>query len=233
MYKKNGTEIGTDNKSINLENIGPMHNQILDLYYSHYKFGTKEEVSINEKIAVVDKYFKGKGITPLFSEIVQKDSGILLNIRQLSSSAYTFQKNYEVINSLYQEGKYSEAEYLFIVQFYDAIEPYLSYPDTVISIIKQYQKKLDDANNMLDTEKEQLQCVMAIAKSSREYWSTGNGSFKSGYAVQDELPSWVYRDVGGAGASVVSGVATTAAVFGPWGYFGVILGSAAVASMID
>lgn len=82
-------------------------------------------------------------------------------------------------------------------------------------------------------ESKQLESVMSIAKSSVQYWAYGNGSFKASLATEGGLPSWVYRDVAGAGMAVEGGYAVTAVVFaGPWGYFGAILGTAAVASMI-
>lgn len=93
---------------------------------------------------------------------------------------------------------------------------------------------MQNSNEYLPVEKKQLESVMSIAKSSLQYWVYGNGYFKAGLAT-DNAPVWVYRDLAGAGGAVYSGTAVTAFVatgFDPAGYFGAILGMAAVASMI-
>ncbi len=122
---------------------------------------------------------------------------------------------------------------MFLKRFYDSIQPNLSNPVAVLKIIGNFEKELQNNNNYLKVEKEQLESVMSIAKSSVQYWSYGNGSFKATLATEGGLPSWVYRDVGGAASSVADLSAEEgAAIAGPWGFFGVMLGKAAIASMI-
>jgi len=231
--KSNVIKTNQNNTLITLKNIGTMHNQILDLFYSKHVFRAKESVSLKDKIAIVDQYYKEHGITPLFSTIVKQDTNIIHNLKQITTNTYNFNTNYKIINELYKNHTYSKAEYLFLKRFYDSIQPNLSNPVVVLKIIGNFEKELQNSSNYLKVEKEQLESVMSIAKSSVQYWSYGNGSFKATLATEGGLPSWVYRDVAGAGMAVEGGLAVTAAVFaGPWGYFGAILGTAAVASMI-
>ena len=120
-------------------------------------------------------------------------------------------------------------------RFYDSIQPNLSNPEAVLKIIDNFEGQLQNSNEYLPVEKKQLESVMSVAKSSVQYWAYGNGSFKAGLAMEFEWPSWVERDVSGAGSAVMSTFAVDAYVatgFDPAGYFGAILGMAAVASMI-
>ena len=218
-----------------MKNIGTMHNQILDLYYSKHVFRAKESVSLKDKIAIVDEYYKEHGITPLFSTIVKQDTNLVYHLKQITSNSYQFTTNYKIINDLYNRHIYSKAEYAFMKRFYDTIQPNLSNPVAVLKIIGNFEKELQNSNNYLKVEKEQLESVMSIAKSSVQYWAYGNGSFKASLATEGGLPHWVYRDIAGAGIAVTGGYATYAYLmtgFNPVGFFGAILGVAAIASMI-
>ena len=118
-------------------------------------------------------------------------------------------------------------------RFYDSIQPNLSNPVAVLKIIGNFEKELQNNNNYLKVEKEQLESVMSIDKSSVQYWSYGNGSFKATLATEYELPAWASHDIAGAASSVADLSAEEgAAIAGPWGFFGVMLGTAAIASMI-
>jgi hypothetical protein len=109
----------------------------------------------------------------------------------------------------------------------------ISHPEVVLKIIDNFEGNLQNSNEYLPVEKKQLESVMSIAKSSVQYWAYGSGHFKAGLATDVYVPEWVDRDIAGAGGSLLSGTAVTAATFlGPWGYFGAILGTAAIASMI-
>jgi hypothetical protein len=57
---------------------------------------------------------------------------------------------------------------------------------------------------------------------------------KATLATEFELPTWAERDIGGAASSVADLSAEEGAIIagGPWGFFGVMLGTAAIASMI-
>lgn len=123
--KTNTTQIP---KPINEKNIGLLHNQILNLYYSKHVFGAKESVSLKDKIAVVDQYYKEHGITPLFSTIVKQDTNIINNLKQIGSTGYSFEINYKIINDLYKKHIYSKDEYNFMKRFYDSIQSNLSNP---------------------------------------------------------------------------------------------------------
>ncbi len=219
---------------ITLKNIGSLHNQILNMYYSKYAFGTKEGVSLKDKIAVVDKYYKEHGITPLFSAIVKQDTNIIYNLKQITSGSYNFKINFKIIDGFYKRHIYSKAEYNFMKRFYDSLQPNLAKPGVIIKIINSFENELRNSKNYLPIEKNQLESVMAIAKSSMQYWTYGNGSFKESLSTE-ELPTWAERDISGAGSAVMSTYAVDAYVatgFDPVGYFGAILGMAAVASMI-
>ncbi|VAW26865.1 hypothetical protein MNBD_BACTEROID07-798 [hydrothermal vent metagenome] len=231
----NNTKTNQISTPISVKNIGTLHNQILDLYYSRHVFGTKESVSLKEKIAIVDQYYKEHGITPLFSTIVKRDTNIVNNLKLIISNSYTFETNYKVINDLYKKQVYSKDEYVFMKRFYDSIQPNLSNPETVLKIIDNFEGKLQNSNEYLPVEKKQLESVMSIAKSSVRYWAYGNGSFKATLATEFEWPSWVERDVGGAGMAVEGGAAEEYFIWtggNPYVYFGTVLGFAAVASMI-
>ena len=229
---KINTNTNQIHKPITEKNIGLLHNQILNLYYSKHAFGTKETVSLKDKIAVVDQYYKGHGITPLFSTIVKRDTNIINNLKQIISAGYSFETNYNIINDLYKRHVYSKDEYYFMKRFYDSIQPNLSNTEAVLKIIDTFESDLQNSNEYLPVEKKQLESVMSVAKSSVQYWAYGNGHFKTRLAT-DNAPVWVYRDLAGAGGAVYSGTAVTAATFlGPAGYFGTILGTAAIASMI-
>ena len=103
----------------------------------------------------------------------------------------------------------------------------------VLKIIGNFEKELQNSSKYLPAEKNQLESVMSIAKSSVQYWTYGNGSFKSTLATEFELPTWAERDIGGAASSVMDGSAEDGAgIAGPWGFFAVMLGTAAIASMI-
>ena len=157
---------------------------------------------MKDKIAIVDQYYKEHGITPLFSTIVKRDTNIVYNLKRITSNSYSFETNYKVINDLYKKHAYSKDEYDFMKRFYDSIQPNLSNPEAVLKIIGSFEKKLQNSNEYLPAEKNQLESVMAIAKSSVQYWAYGNGSFKSTLATEFELPDWTYRDIGGAASSV-------------------------------
>ncbi len=234
--KSNDTKIKQNNPTqIPLNRIGAMHNQILNLYYSKYQFGTKESVSLKDKIAIVDEYYKEHGITPLFSTIVKEDTNLIYYAKQIASNSYNFKTNYKIINNLYKNHTYSKAEYSFMKRFYDSIQPNLTKPDVVLKIIANFENELQNSGNFLQVEKEQLESVMSIAKSSVQYWSYGNGSFKATLETEYELPTWAERDIAGAGMAVEGGYAVNvyfATGLDPLGYFGTILGFAAVASMI-
>ncbi len=78
--KNNNIKINQSKTPITLKNIGTLHNQILNLYYSKHAFGTKESVSLKDKIAIVDEYYKEHDITPLFSTIVKQDTNIVFEV---------------------------------------------------------------------------------------------------------------------------------------------------------
>ncbi len=99
------------------------------MYYSKHAFGTKESVSLKDKIAIVDQYYKEHDITPLFSTIVKRDTNIVYNLKRITSNSYSFETNYKVINDLYKKHAYSKDEYVFMKRFYDSIQPNLSNPE--------------------------------------------------------------------------------------------------------
>ncbi len=207
----------------------------MNLYYSKYAFGTKEGVSLKDKIAVVDKYYKEHGITPLFSTIVKKDTNLIFYYKKISSKDYTFNTSYSIIKDLYRKGIYSKSEYLFMTDFYDSIQSYLSNPTVVLKKINNFEMKLESRSNFSSAEINQLESVMAIAKSSVQYWAYGNGHFKAGLSTEDEIPNWVYWDLTGAGTAVTAGYASYAYMmtgFNPAAFWVAVLGMAAISSMI-
>ncbi len=108
-------------------------------------------------------------------------------------------------------------------------------PDKNSKIIGNFKKKLQNSNEYLPSEKKQLESVMAISKSSVQYWSYGNGSLKATLTTEFKLPTWAERDIAGAGVAVEGGAAEEYFIWtlgDPYVYFGIILGFAAVASMI-
>ena len=144
--KVNDIKTNQNNTPITLKSIGAMHNQILDLYYSKHVFRAKESVSLKDKIAIVDEYYKEHGITPLFSTIVKQDTNIIYNLKRITSNSYSFTTNYTVINDLYKRHIYSKAEYGLMKSFYDSIQPNLSNSDAELKIIGNFEKKLQNSS---------------------------------------------------------------------------------------
>lgn len=92
---------------------------------------------------------------------------------------------------------------------------------------------MQNSSKYSSVESKQLESMLSVAKSSIQYRAYGNGHFKAALATEDELPTWAVRDIAGAGSAVISGAAVVGAtIAGPWGYFGAILGTGAIASMI-
>jgi len=169
--KNNDIKTNQNNHPITLKNIGTMHNQILDLYYSKHVFRAKESVSLKDKIAIVDEYYKEHNITPLFSTIVKQDTNLVYHLKQITSNSYQFTTNYK-INDLYNRHIYSKAEYTFMKRFYDSIQPNLSNPVAVLKIIGNFENELQNSSNYLKVEKEQLESVMCLLPNHR--FNTGH-----------------------------------------------------------
>jgi hypothetical protein len=86
-------------------NAGEHHNNLISIYYSKYPERVKEviegTVSLDEKIMIVDEYYKQHNIKPLFSEIVANNQKILefLNMMQSNETSLEFYNNYFELNT--------------------------------------------------------------------------------------------------------------------------------------
>jgi hypothetical protein len=214
---KNSASMG----SITHLNAGEHHNNLISIYYSKYPERVKEfiegTVSLDEKIMIVDEYYKQHNIKPLFSEIVANNQKILefLNMMQSNETSLDFYNNYFELNTQNTKALEMQKKSIDILKGENIIEGFTSFEKEIMQ--SEFGKQL----------KHSIIASIKVTIASNDWWEEeSNDEIAAGW------PGWIVKDAMGAWFALESGmtgVATTVA--GPVAGAAVTVAVSAISSM--
>lgn len=199
--------------------LGRMHNDMLNIYYSN-KIG-KSNQTLADKVAIIDAYFVQNNILPLFSTCLDSIPQLHDYVMLVNSTNPSLQDYANLFSQYRIEGWSTEIDLQYQMDVISVLAEESDIDTKIDGITDIKQMIMVDA--LLDEAiKTKFLSSMDICISSLEYWDN----------EQKGLP-WYMKDMMGAVFALDSGAAAWGGLMGgPAGAGAVMLGCAAVGSMV-
>ena len=207
--------------SLSLRNLGEMHNDMLEIYYSH-DVNSKSANSLKQKIEIVDSYFLQQNISPSFSDLLDSIPEMYDFLALVDSSNLTLAQYAALFEEFRVEGWSTEKELEYQLEVIERIAQGADIDMVIDGIVDVKQMVMVD--QLIDEAiKSRMIDALDISLYSLDYWNT-----------QEKRLPWYARDMMGAVFAWNSGMAAVGAAVGGGapGAAAVMVGCAAISSMV-
>lgn len=209
--------------------IGIAHNTLVRNYLNTSNNRSGEDISLAEKIEIVDDYFVENGWSPLFSDYLDNSADLYSFLEQINGDTPLESEHRAVFENLHNQGKSSDKELEAQNRLIDITYAEVSTFEEKINSFDNYKTELNADTEFTLEEKEKLNTVIELSKASVAFW---DGINIEDLDITDKV-SWYAQDIAGAAYAATSGLSNVGLTLGgPWGWLGVTLGAGAISSMI-
>lgn len=204
---------------------GDAHNAMIDRYYENYENVNNPE-SFDFIVSIIDDELTEMGASVTFGEILDEYFQIRTDLEELISYGQDIEEIYAFFDRLRDEEISTSDQHFYSIKLLKIHEDYEGNVELFNSKLDEYESEISENVELSSSFKENFLDAASVSRASHYYWyeenmSRGHGGFIAG------------ADAAGAVAVIQTGaVATGSLVGGPWGGFAVLVGGAALSSIM-
>lgn len=226
-------------EALNLD-AGKVHNDMLFKYEQSKKankdsnlFSKTTSEEFDDMVSIVDAELLALGSPVSYSQILAQDPNLRLKLLEIIET----EANIDLINDIFDQMR--EDEISTYEQHYNSknlmnlLKQYEGNPELFNENIVIFENNILNNNQLDSTFKEELLYAISIAKNSHYYWHEDDTNGEARMTMARGRGVMIAgADTAGALAGIQSGAVAAAGIFGPWGSFAALVGSAAISSMM-
>lgn len=201
---------------------------------SNYLAKTKAE-EFDDMVSIIDDHLIELGSPVLYSQVLAHNPDLKAKLIEIIET----EANIDLINAIFDQMKEDEIstyeQHYNSINLMNLIKQYEGNPELFEENIQIFEDEILNNHQMSNVFKEELLFAISIAKSSHYYWyeeDVDDNETGANYRRGRNAVHIAGADTAGALAGIQSGAVAAGSVFGPWGGFAVLVGSAAISSMM-